>query len=134
VHLGQDDFPIGEARKMLGRERIIGISTHSRDQAVAAEKAGADYIGFGPIFATATKDAGTLQGTAGIGAIREAVSIPVIAIGGISRDTIETVIRAGASGVAVISAILSAPHLREAAREMATLFESNRNKYQGGLL
>lgn len=121
VHLGQDDLPIEEARKVVGRGKIIGISTHSRDQALAAEKAGADYIGFGPIFPTATKDAGSARQVEAIEIIRQTVSIPIIAIGGIHHGNVRDVIKAGADGVAVISAILSAPDLKQAAAEMVRL-------------
>ena len=118
VHLGQDDLPVEEARRLLGKDRIIGVSTHSADQARAAQAAAADYIGFGPVFTTKTKDAGPLQGLENLSNIRKTVSLPVIAIGGITNENIGGVLGAGADGVAVISAILSAPDLREAAREM----------------
>ena len=118
VHLGQDDLPVEEARRLLGKDRIIGVSTHSADQARAAQAAAADYIGFGPVFTTKTKDAGPLQGVENLSNIRKTVSLPVIAIGGITNENIGGVLGAGADGVAVISAILSAPDLREAAREM----------------
>ncbi len=124
VHLGQDDLPINEARKLAGRNAIIGISTHGREQAIAAQESGADYIGFGPIFATTTKDAGSMQGTSRIAIVRQAVSIPVIAIGGINRSNVTAVMRAGASGAAVISAILSAPDINRAATEMLSCITS----------
>jgi thiamine-phosphate pyrophosphorylase len=120
VHLGQEDLPIREARKLAGTQAIIGISTHSREQAIAAAEAGADYIGFGPIFPTASKDAGSMQGTARITMIRQAVSIPVIAIGGINLENAGAVMQAGAHGVAVISAILCAPDLGRAAAEVVS--------------
>ncbi len=123
VHLGQDDLPIGHARELLGRKKLIGISTHSREQAIAAETGGADYIGFGPIFTTTTKDAGRVQGCAGITLIKQAVSIPIIAIGGITLENVRDVILAGADGVAVISAILSAPDVKLAAAKMMTLIQ-----------
>ncbi|MDH4163431.1 MAG: thiamine phosphate synthase [Nitrospirota bacterium] len=109
VHLGQDDLPLQDARRVLGPDRIIGISTHSRSQAEAAEAGGADYIGFGPLFPTRTKDAGPVQGIERLRDIRRAVSLPIIAIGGISSVTAKDVIEAGAESVAVISAVLSAP-------------------------
>lgn len=118
VHLGQDDLPVEEARKLMGGSRIIGVSTHSVEQARAAQSAGADYIGFGPIFTTTTKDAGPHQGIEGLREVRKAVTLPVIAIGGINTANLEKVLRAGADGVAVISAILAAPDLHEAARGM----------------
>jgi len=118
VHLGQDDLPIDAARKLLGRQKIIGISTHSREQAVAAEASGADYIGFGPIFPTSTKDAGKTQGLDALASIKKTVAIPVIAIGGINHDNVRDVIKAGADGAAVISAILSAPDMKLAAERM----------------
>lgn len=121
VHLGQDDVPVQDARKVMGRDRIIGISTHSKEQALDAEGAGADYIGFGPIFETATKNAGPTQGTSAITAIKKKVALPLIAIGGINHANVRDAIRAGADGVAVISAILSAPDFGGAASEMVGL-------------
>ncbi len=121
VHLGQDDVPAECARRVLGRKKLIGISTHSMQQAQDAQAAGADYVGFGPIFATATKDAGRPQGSAAIPAIRRAVTIPVIAIGGITHENVRDVINAGADGVAVVSAILSAPDVGQSAGKMLEL-------------
>ena len=118
VHLGQDDLPIPFARKLLGKEKIIGISTHDLDQAVAAETAGAEYIGFGPLFTTATKDAGKPQGIQALSSIKQVVTIPVIAIGGINHSNVQDVIRSGADGVAVISAILSAENITAAVEKM----------------
>lgn len=104
VHLGQDDLPLKEARKLMGR-RIIGISTHSLEQAESAEAGGADYIGFGPIFHTITKDAGAPKGVDILNTIKQNVTIPVVAIGGIGIDTAPEVIHAGADAVAVATAI-----------------------------
>ena len=123
VHLGQDDLPIHDARKLLGDRRIIGISTHSIEQAKAAEAAGADYVGFGPIFPTATKDAGVVQGILNLSMITQSVSIPVIAIGGINHANIQEVMRSGADGAAVISAVLSAPDIKQAAKEMLRIIQ-----------
>ncbi len=118
VHLGQDDFPLEHARKLLGPTKLIGISTHSPEQAREAERRGADYIGFGPLFSSATKNAGAVQGIGNLKVIRQTVSIPIIAIGGIKHDTVKEVIQAGADGVAIISAVLSAKDLVAAASEM----------------
>lgn len=104
VHLGQDDLPVQEARKIMGK-KIIGISTHDLPQAIAAERGGADYVGFGPVFPTQTKDAGLPKGVDNIRIIKENVSIPVVAIGGIGPDTMAPVFAAGADAVAVASAI-----------------------------
>lgn len=106
VHLGQDDMPLEEARRIMGKKKVIGISTHSLKQALEAERGGADYIGFGPMFSTSTKDAGCPKGIRKLSEIRRHVSIPIAAIGGIMPANIHEVMRAGASAVAVISGIL----------------------------
>jgi thiamine-phosphate pyrophosphorylase len=118
VHLGQDDLPLEYGRKLLGRDKLIGISTHSVEQARAAEAAGADYIGFGPLFPTATKDAGPHQGIEGLRQVRNAVALPILAIGGITPDTVVQAMRTGSNGVSVISAVLSAPDPGAVARDM----------------
>jgi thiamine-phosphate diphosphorylase len=105
VHLGQDDLPIREARKIMGEDKIIGISTHSLEQAMDAERDGADYIGFGPIFHTITKDAGSAKGVEMLYEIKKQVHLPVVAIGGIKLENIRLVLGAGADAVAVASAI-----------------------------
>ena len=106
VHLGQDDLPIREARKIMGKDKIIGISTHSPEQAVEAERNGADYIGFGPVFHTGTKDAGSPKGIAVLREIRKEIGIPVVAIGGITLENLISVFETGVDAVAVASAIL----------------------------
>ncbi len=126
VHLGQDDLPIEYARDLLGSGKLIGVSTHSPEQAKAAEAGGADYIGFGPIFRTSTKDAGPVQGVEKIPVIKRVVSVPVFAIGGITNANVDQVISAGADGVAVVSAILSAPDKRSAAAEMLRKIENSK--------
>ncbi len=104
VHLGQEDLPLQEARKIMGK-KIIGISTHDLAQAKEAEAGGADYIGFGPIFHTVTKDAGSSRGIAALKMIKQNVSIPVVAIGGINIHNIASVMQAGADAVAMASAL-----------------------------
>jgi thiamine-phosphate pyrophosphorylase len=125
VHLGQDDLPIACAQKFLPKGKVIGISTHSIVQARSAEAAGADYIGFGPLFETATKDAGTVQGIERLLAIRKAISIPVIAIGGINHRNVSGVMQTGADGVAVISAVMSAPDIKQAAQDMLRIIQES---------
>jgi thiamine-phosphate pyrophosphorylase len=106
VHLGQDDLPLKEARKIMGRNKMIGISTHSLEQAIKAEKDGADYIGFGPVFHTQTKDAGKPKGINMLREVKKNVNIPVVAIGGINPENIRSVLNTGVDAVAVASAIL----------------------------
>jgi thiamine-phosphate pyrophosphorylase len=132
VHLGQDDLPIEAARRILGPDALIGISTHSLEQARAAQAAGADYIGFGPIYRTRTKDAGAVQGLENLTAVAKAISIPVIAIGGINRDTIGDVMRAGTAGAAVIGAICGENDIPLAAAELISAMRTVRSEKQGG--
>lgn len=105
VHLGQDDTPIEEARNLLNN-KIIGISCHSLEQVIKAQENGADYIGIGPIFKTQTKDYQEI-GSNTITKVKNSIKIPFIAIGGIDKDNIDEVLNAGASRVAIISALLN---------------------------
>ena len=108
VHLGQSDMPCGAARKLLGEEKIIGITVHNLAEAVQAESIGADYLGVSPIFQTATKpDAGKPAGISLIEDIRANVDIPLIAIGGIDHSNAIDVIRAGADGLCAISSVVA---------------------------
>jgi thiamine-phosphate pyrophosphorylase len=122
VHLGQDDLPLDQARLFLGPDRIIGISTHSVAQAVAAEQGGADYIGFGPLFETRTKDAGPTQGIERLAAVRTSVTLPIIAIGGIGTGNVRDARIHGADGIAVITAVLQAPDIAKACRSLQEQF------------
>lgn len=107
VHLGQDDLPLAAARKILGEQMIIGISTHDLTQARDAEKNGADYIGFGPIFGSTTKDTGYLpRGLEMLREIRQAVKIPIVAIGGITENNVAEVWNTGADSAAIISDLM----------------------------
>lgn len=107
VHIGQDDMPIETARKLLGKDKIIGLSVSEREEAIQAEKAGADYVGLGPIFDTATKkDAGKGIGPLKIREVKEAIKIPVVAIGGINKENCESVIQNGADSLVAISAVV----------------------------
>jgi len=106
VHLGQDDLPIRESRKIMGKDKIIGISAHNLKQAMDAERDGANYIGFGPIFHTMTKDVGSPRGIEMLYEIKRQVHVPIVAIGGINPENIKSVLDAEVDAVAVASAIL----------------------------
>jgi len=109
VHLGQDDLPLHAARKLLGSDKVIGISTHDLDQARSAELNGADYIGFGPIFGSTTKDTGyTPRGLEMLREVKQAVKIPVVAIGGITEKNVAEVWEAEADAAAIISDLMGA--------------------------
>ncbi len=118
VHLGQDDLPLAEARNILGKDRLIGISTHTIEQAIEAEKGGADYIGFGPMYHTQTKDTGrTPLGPNAAQELREQIKIPIFGIGGIKLENIAELRPTGMNGIAVLSAVLQAPNIEAAVRE-----------------
>jgi thiamine-phosphate pyrophosphorylase len=117
VHLGQGDLPLDLARKVMGSEKLIGISTHSLTQVRDATVGKPDYLGFGPIFTPGSKqDHDPVVGLEGLRSIRSLTPLPVFAIGGIQIDQVGAVVRAGANGVAVISAILKAPDVNHAVR------------------
>jgi len=119
VHLGQDDMPVPTARRLLGPDAAIGVSVNTPEEAVSAEREGADYVGAGPAFATSTKETPlVVLGPAGLARIKRAVRIPVVAIGGISPGNAASLAAAGADGIAVVSAILGAPDARRAAAEL----------------
>ena len=119
VHIGQDDLPAAEVRALLGTRALIGVSAATVDEAVAAERAGADYVGVGSIYATATKpDAGAPVGPGRVTEIRRAVRLPIVGIGGITAGNAAAVIRAGAQGVAVITAVTLADDMSAAVRRL----------------
>ncbi len=119
VHLGQGDLRVDVVRQLAPRSFVIGVSVGNAGEAVNAEKAGADYVTLSPVFSTTSKnDAGPGHGLAALREIRAEVSIPVIAIGGISRDNVGAVIGAGADGVAVISAVVGQSDITAAARDL----------------
>jgi thiamine-phosphate diphosphorylase len=108
VHLGQDDLPLAAGRKLVG-QKIVGVSTHDIEQARDAERKGADYIGFGPMFGTTTKNTGyAARGVEMLGKIRAAVKLPIVAIGGINEQNVTQVWQAGADSAAIISDLLGA--------------------------
>ena len=118
VHLGQDDIPVHVARRIIGEDKIIGLSTHSYHEAMEAISYDINYIGFGPVFASATKMVTAPLGAQEISRLRDVISIPIIAIGGISEGNIADVIRCGADGAAVISAILSSSDIKKSVRNL----------------
>ena len=127
AHVGQDDFSVADARWRAGRALagevappIIGKSTHSFEQAVAAEAEGADYIGFGPLFATPTKPGRPAIGLGEIRRVHEAVRIPIFCIGGIKLENLDAVLAAGARRVVIVSEMLRAPDIADYAREVKT--------------
>jgi thiamine-phosphate pyrophosphorylase len=111
VHLGQTDIPLRAARKLLGPDRIIGISTAGAEQARAAEAGGADYIGFGPMYPGGAKQNIAGKGLAMLREVRAAVGLPIVAIGGITEQSVGELMAAGADGVAIISDVVYAPDI-----------------------
>lgn len=119
VHLGQDDIRVGVARQIAPPGFIIGVSVGTVDEAIRAEQEGADYLAVSPVFSTASKnDAGPGRGLIVLREIRRSVSVPVIAIGGITMDNVHEVITAGADGVAVISSVVGSKNITAAAQEL----------------
>ena len=119
VHLGQTDLPYAYARKVMGPDKIIGLSTHNAEQVTEAEQLKPDYIGFGPIFKPASKqDHDPVVGIEGLRQIRALTSLPVFAIGGIQLAQVGNVMKAGADGIAVISAVLNAPDVTKAVKDL----------------
>lgn len=128
VHLGQDDFPIPLARKLLGEEAIIGGSAGNLEEAQKCLTEGVDYIGFGPVYPTASKvDAGPAGGLDLLRRVVEAVPLPIVAIGGITTANTPLLMEAGARGIAVISAVCCQKDPTEAARLLRCLLEPDRH-------
>ncbi len=126
IHLGQDDMPIREARKLLGKNRIIGISVKTPAEAIKAQEDGADYLAVNGVFYTQTKnDLGDLPGLEGVSQIRHYTRIPLIAIGGINLQNCHRVIEAGADGIAVVSAISTAEDIPATCRKFLNQLEKS---------
>ena len=122
VHIGQDDMPIALARKLLGPEKIIGLSASTLEEAIEAEKNGADYVGLGPIFDTSTKkDAGTGIGPDTIKKVKNAIKIPVVAIGGINKENCMSVIEAKADSLVAISAVVCSENVKREIKDFMEL-------------
>lgn len=124
VHVGQNDMEAGEARKKLGPDKIIGVSARTVEQAINAEKQGADYLGVGSVFSTGTKADAQKIDRQTLKEICAAVHIPVIAIGGINRDNVTSLSGTGICGVAVVSAIFAQRDIQEAVKDLKQLVKA----------
>jgi len=124
VHVGQDDAAVADVRRRVDREILVGKSTHSLEQALTAQREDADYIGFGPIFATPTKPDSQPIGLKEIEGVHRDVVLPIFCIGGIKIDNLERVITAGARRVAIVSGLLKAVDIAEYARTCKNLLNS----------
>jgi thiamine-phosphate pyrophosphorylase len=124
LHIGQNDTRLDTARKSVGPKMIIGVSVSSVEEAIAAQKGGADYLGISPVWNTPTKtDTPEASGLEGVRAIRTAVKIPLVGIGGINASNARAVIEAGCDGIAVASAIMAAENPRDAAKQLRNAIE-----------
>jgi len=130
VHLGQDDMRLSTARQIAPQGFIIGVSVGTVAEAIDAEREGADYIALSPTFSSASKEeAGPGRGLERLREIRRAVSLPLVAIGGINRQNVQDVIEAGADGIAVISAVVTSPDISAAARELKDLVQESKRSF-----
>ena len=134
VHLGQQDGEVVAARALLGPGKLIGVSTRTVTQAQQAAAAGADYIGLGSLYPTTTKGDAVVVGLEGLRAVRAAVPLPIVAIGGIARDNAGAILAAGADCIAVVSAVMGAPRPELAAKELCLLFNRRLPRPQGRVL
>lgn len=131
VHLGQNDMPYNEARKLLGNEKIIGLSVESIEQALEANRFNVDYLGISPIFTTPTKnELKTEWGIDGLRKLRSQTDHTLIAIGGINASNAQAILEAGADGLAVVSAICSAKYPEQATRELKNIIQQTKRKKQ----
>lgn len=129
VHIGQEDMPIETARKLLGADKIIGLTVHNVKEAIAAEKSGADYLGLGSIFDTATKkDAGKGIGPASIREVKNAINIPVAAIGGINKENCKIVVENGADSLVAISAVVCSDDVKRETEYFIDIVQKIKNR------
>lgn len=122
LHVGQEDIPVSEAKKLIPIDMILGCSIGTVKEAIKAKKDGADYLGVGAIFATATKESVKAVGLGRIREIKQASGLPIVTIGGINKSNLNDVIKAGADAAAVISAIMGAENIEKATRELVNIF------------
>jgi len=123
VHVGQGDLPATEARKIVGREKIVGISTHNIEQAKQAQRDGADYIGVGPVFRSPTKPRDFLPGLEFAAEVAKKITIPAVAIAGITESNISDVVKTGISRVAITAAITGTTEVKKAAQKIKSLLQ-----------
>ncbi len=123
VHVGQEDMAAGEVRRRIGEDKLLGVSVHTVEEAVEAVRNGADYLGLGAVFPTSTKTDVDQMSIGTLRAIRAAVEVPLVAIGGIHRGNIGQLAGSGVDGVALVSAIFSAADIQAACRELRRLSE-----------
>lgn len=128
VHIGQDDMSVEEARKLLGEDKIIGVSAHNVNEALKAQRGGADYLGVGAVCATSTKKDANVVSKEEIKKIKESVDIPIVAIGGIKKDNIDTLTGTGVDGVAVVSAIFGAKDITKDTKELRKTVKKMKQK------
>lgn len=128
VHIGQEDMPIDTARKLLGADKIIGLTVHNVDEAIEAEKSSADYVGLGSIFDTSTKkDAGKGIGSARIREVKKAIKVPVVAIGGINKENCRSVVENGADSLVAISAVVCSDDVKKETSEFIEIIREIKN-------
>lgn len=128
VHIGQSDMAAQDVRSLIGKDKILGVSAQTVEQAVKAEQAGADYIGVGAMFTTSTKKDANATSNETLKAIRQNVSLPIVAIGGINKNNVMQLAGCGADGIAVVSAIFAQENIEEATRELKVLSEAMTKK------
>ena len=128
VHIGQNDMSVEEARKLLGEDKIIGVSAHNVEEAIKAQKGGADYLGVGAVCATSTKKDANVVSKEEIKKICHTVEIPVVAIGGIKKENIKTLEGTDVDGVAVVSAIFAAKDIKKYTKQLRSLVEEMKQK------
>lgn len=122
VHVGQNDLPAAVIRRIIGKEKILGVSVSSLQQAIKARNDGADYLGVGAMYSTATKEDAQIVTISQLQEIRKAVDLPIVVIGGINKKTINNFRGYGINGVAVVSAVLAQKDVTAAAKELVTMF------------
>lgn len=129
VHIGQEDISVCDARKTLGDDKIIGLTVHNEKEAIEAESLGVDYIGLAPIFKTDTKeDSGAPCGLDMVNKVRNIVSLPIVAVGGINKENVVDVIQAGADGVVAVSAVLDSDDVYGNVKDFIQIIKEVKNR------